>query len=224
MQEFMKSQSEAIMAFRRSYASSRGQFEFSGAYRSMDVAKVDYFDKIKKYLQTDLEQILLAKKIRVLGQFKTRDEMTFDDKKRAVYAFTPEISITVDTKYTSNPGPPYTEEGDLIVNGFITLTLRESITGEKLWIKRIEAEPVTMPYRFVAKYKEPLRLEETLTVVGMPLDTGSFKEDDTTDQALAEALDKFYASLGKKLWAHIDPEEWSKYLEQAKKLRKEKRY
>lgn len=227
MQEVMKTQMEAIQAYKRTYAMAYGiqpQNYGSQAYRRMDVAKFDYFDQVKKFLQSDLEQILLAKNVRVLGLFKTRDEMTFDEKKRATYAFTPEISISVDTRFKSVSASPYVEEGNIIVNGVITLTLRESITGEKLWVKRIEAEPVQKPYKFVAKYKEPYHIEQTLGVMGVSISSGSIEEKDDSDQVLAVALSEFYTALSDKLWRHIDPEEWSKYLDQADNLRKEKRY
>lgn len=227
MQEVMKSQMEAMQAYKRALATAYGmqpqQYTFQ-AYRRMDAAKFDYFDQVKKYFQTDLEQILLAKNIRVLGIFKTHDEMTFDEKKRATYTFTPEISITVDTKFRSGSASPYVEDGSIIVNGVITLTLRESITGEKLWVKRIEAEPIQKPYRFVAKYKEPYRVEHTLGVMGVSLSSGASEEKDDTDQVLAAALSEFYGALGDKLWRHIDPEEWSKYLTQAEDVRRGKRY
>lgn len=122
MEEVMKTQRDAIQAFRSGYGSGYGiqtqGYGFQG-YRKMDVAKFDYFDQTKKFLQTDLEQILLAKNIRVLGLFKTRDEMTFDEKKRATYVFTPEISINVDTKFGSTGGSPYVENGNIIVNGSV---------------------------------------------------------------------------------------------------------
>lgn len=219
MAEMVRIQIEQIQAMNR----ARGH-TISGGYRRMDVAKPGYFEQVKKFLQTDLEQILLAKNIHVLGLFKTRDEMTFDEKKRAVYAFTPEISITVDTKSTSTDGPPYAEEGQIIVNGIMTLTLSESMTGEKLWVKRIDAEPIAKPYRFVAKYKETYHVEETLGLAGVPLGSGKTEEKDDTDQVLAQALSDFYNALGNKLWAHIDSEEWSKYLAQAEGIRKEKRF
>lgn len=73
-------------------------------YRRMDVAKVDYFDQVKKFLQKDLEQILLSKNIRVLGPFKGNGEMTFDEKKRAIYTFTPEISYKCRYKIQDCPG------------------------------------------------------------------------------------------------------------------------
>lgn len=225
MEEVMKSQREAIQAFKRDYEMAYGVQTYRvHAYRRMDIAKHDYFDQVKKFLQTDLEQILLAKNVRVLGVFKTRDEMTFDEKKRATYAFTPEISINVDTKSKSSGGSPYVEEGDVIVNGVVTLTLRESITGEKLWVKRIEVSPIIKPYKFVAKYKEPYHIEHTLGVMCVSISSGSGEERDDTDQALATALSEFYIALGDKLWRHIDPEEWGKYLDQAENLRKEKRY
>jgi hypothetical protein len=197
-----------------------------GIYRKMDNAEIEYLDRIKEVLQADLDQILLAKNIRVLGSFTRRDEMTFDEKKRAIYAFTPEIRLDVKTSYTvTSQAKPYVEKGEIIVSGEVIFALRESITGEKLWIKRIDAPQVKKPYEFIAKYKDPIVYEQVIQVVGIPIPTSlSSDEKDSTDHVLASALSEFYAGLGDKLWRHIDPEEWSKYLTQAENLRREKRY
>ena len=219
MEKAMESQRQAIQQ-----ALQSGRGSSMGHYRRIDVAKVDYLDQIKKYLQTDLEQMLLAKNIRVSGPFKTMDEMTFDQKNRAIYSFTPEISINVDTQFKTTTGGGYIEEGNIIVNGVITFILRESLTGEKIWVKRLEAPSIVKPYKFLAKHKETYSVETTLGFAGMPLTSSKNEEQDNTDQVLATALSEFYTALGEKLWIHIDPEEWSKYLDQAENLRKVKRY
>lgn len=189
-------------------------------YRKMDYAKQSYFDQIKKSLLTDLEHILLQKKIRVVGPFKSWDEMTFDDKKRATYIFEPTIIIDVATPNTVNTSGGYKEEGEIVINGSLTFVLRESITKEKLWIKRLEAEEIKKPYTFSAKFKEPNRVASDVEFVLL----SGVKDEDNTDKVLSEALSEFYTSLGDKVLKHIDPEEWEKYLKQAEKLREEKRY
>jgi len=197
-----------------------------GIYRRMDKAQIEYVDRIKEVFQADLDQILLAKNIRILGTFKTRDEMTFDEKKRAIYTFTPEVRIDIKTSHTvTSQANPYVESGEIIVSGEIILTLRESITGEKIWVKRIDAPEVKKPYEFIAKYKEPIKYEQTIGVMGTALPiSSSVGEKDNTDQALSAALSDFYTAMGDKLWRHIDAEEWGKYLTQAENIRKEKRY
>lgn len=190
-------------------------------YRKMDNAKQAYFEVIKKSLLTDLEHILLQKNIRVLGPFKSWDEMTFDDRKRAIYIFEPIILIDVTTPHTKGERQMgYKEEGEIVVTGSIIFTLRESITREKVWIKRLEAEEIKKPYRFVAKFKEPKGVAPAIEVAFLE----GVEEYDNTDSVLNEALSEFYASLGAKIWKQIDPEEWEKYLGQATGLRKEKRY
>lgn len=107
----------------------------------------------------------------------------------------------------------------------VIFTLSESMTQEKLWVKRMEADPVTKPYKFIAKYKEPYRIEQTIGIAGIPIQASSAAADkDDTDQVLVSALSDFYSALGSKLSRHIDPEEWGKYLEQAKSLRDQKRF
>lgn len=189
-------------------------------YRKMDTAKNVYFDSIKKALKADIDQILLTKNIHVTGPFKDRDAMTFDEKKRAIYTFTPEIQINVDTKAQAESGAGYNEKGEIIVSGALIFMLRESITGEKVWTKRMEVDPIAKPYIFVAKFKSP---QMTVADINMIIVSG-VKEADNTDEVLASALSEFYSALSDKIWKHIDPEEWEKYLTQAENLRKEKRY
>lgn len=220
MQSAVEAQRDSILQFQRTTEGKVGL----ELYREMDVAKVDYLDQVKKTLQKDLEHILLSKNIRVLGPFKSHREMTFDEKKRAIYTFTPEISINVVPKFKSLSEQGYTEEGEIIVSGLVTFTLSESMTGEKLWVKRMEADPATKPYKFTAKYKETYHAEQTLGFAGIPLPSSSVDEKDNTDQVLASALSDFYSVLGGKLWKHVDPEEWGKYLDQARGLREQKRF
>lgn len=190
------------------------------AYKKSDLAKRDYLTDLLKALHTDLDYILLQKGIRVLGTFKNLDEMTFDQKKRAVYAFTPTITISVSEDKTPTSGMAYSENGTFTVTGYITLLLRDTMTGEKLWIKRLDADPVRKPYVFTAKFRQPYGAASDVDLL---LKSG-VSEQDTSDKALVAALSEFYSALGKKLWNHIDPEEWEKYLGQVADIRKGKRF
>jgi len=193
---------------------------YSGAYKKSDIAKEKYLDVLSESLKTDIDYMLLQKNIRVLGTFTSMDEMTFDQKKRAIYAFSPKIAIVVDEQKIEDRSRGYSERGTFTVRGYITLWLYESITGEKLWVKRIEAQPVSKTYEFVAKFKEPSKVASDVDM----LFVSGIEEKDTSDKALADALSEFYNLLVKKLWDHMDTEEWSKYLDQAENLRREKRY
>jgi hypothetical protein len=193
---------------------------YTGVYKKSDIAKEKYLDTLGESLKTDIDYMLLQKNIRVLGTFTSKDEMTFDQKKRAIYAFSPKIAIVVDEQKIEDRSRGYSERGTFTVRGYIALWLYESITGEKLWVKRIEAQPISRAYEFAAKFKEP---QKVATDIDMLFASG-IEEKDTSDKALADALSEFYTLLVKKLWDHIDPEEWSKYLNQAEKLRQEKRY
>jgi len=208
----------ASLASASSYSQLMEQNAFP--YKKSDVAKEEYKKMITNTLRSDLDYILLQKSIRVLGDFSSFDEMTFDQKKRAIYAFIPSIAIYIDEKKTAETGRGYSETGQFTIRGYISLLLRETITGEKLWTKRIEAEPVSKPYQFSAKYKQTAHVMTDMDMIF----TSGIQEMDTSDQGLADAISEFYAALGKKLWAHIDTEEWGKYLTQATALRNEKRY
>ena len=201
------------------YAATSQQYliRAPGGYRKADEAKKLYLDRLIKSLKIDMDQILLSKGIRVIGPFKSYDEMTFDNKKIAIYTLEPEVSIDIGIVGKGKEGLGYTEEGIIKVQGNVYLILRESITSEKVWVKRFDLDPITKPYKLVAKMKQTRGAADIVLTAGI-------KEEDNSDLALAETLKIFYNNMGKKIWKHIDPEEWSKYLPQAKKLRKEKRY
>jgi len=190
-----------------------------------DKEKFNYLRTLVNTMQADLEYILLNKGIRVLGTFPSLDEMTFDQKKRAIYSFIPKVNIHVTSNDQVQRGQVHIEAtGTYTVAGNIVMELRESMTGEKLWIKRLES-PVaaTKPYRFVQKSPPP-RGGSLGDALAYAVVAGGIKNIDTTDVALAGAITDFYKELGKKFVDHIDSEEWAKYLEQAESLRKEKRY
>jgi hypothetical protein len=193
---------------------------YIGPYRKMDLAKEPYFNAVQQSLLTDIEHVFLEKKIRVLGPFKNWDDMTFDDKKRAIYIFEPVIDIDVATEFTQGTDSGYSEKGYITINGDIEFTLRESITKEKLWVKRLEADEVKKPYKFIVKFKQPQFPTTNMSMIM----AANIEEVDNTDEVLNAALSQFYAKLGDKIWKHIDPEEWEKYLAQANNLRKVKRF
>lgn len=211
------------------------QYEFGetgakGRPKKSDQVKKIYIDQVKKTLKEDMDYMLLQKGIRVLGPFPTHDEMTFDDKKRAIYALVPKINLAViEQNQIQESDAVYNERGSFAVTGRITLELWESITKEKLWVKRIEAPNISKPYSIVKDtYTENVQKRRGGKVTLGDLLVGGMvqraEEKDDSDMALGYALSEFYKPLGRKLWDHIDPEEWEKYLSQASALRKEKRY
>ena len=160
-------------------------FQQSLWYRKADFAKPLYLGEALKALQTDMDQILLAKGIRTMGPFKSWDEMTFDNKKRAIYTLEPEVIIKVGINGQSMTSLGYHEEGMVTISGGASLILRESITTEKLWVKRFELEPVSKPYKLGVKSQYPRGQADIVF-------TGAIKEEDTSDIALNEALGAFY--------------------------------
>lgn len=96
----------------------------------------------------DLDKILIAKGTTTTGPFGSLDEITYSDKKGAALTLAPKVFITAETKFTDEGGHvPDTDRQErhfaMSVTGWISFIMQEPMTGEKMWIKKIELDPVT---------------------------------------------------------------------------------
>ena len=96
----------------------------------------------------DLDKILIAKGTTTTGPFGSLDEITYSDKKGAALTLAPKVFITADLKYTDDAHHIYNADREerhfvMSVTGWISFNMQEPMTGEKMWIKKIELEPVT---------------------------------------------------------------------------------
>jgi hypothetical protein len=106
---------------------------------------------------TDLDKILLAKGLTTTGPFPSLDEITYSDKKGAALTLAPQIFITADVKYLDNCADgqntdcaPVTNYGQfrsghqfkMVVSGWISFVMQEPLSGEKMWIKKLDLDPV----------------------------------------------------------------------------------
>jgi hypothetical protein len=104
---------------------------------------------------TDLDKILLAKGLTTTGPFPSLDEITYSEKKGAALTLAPQIFLTAEVKYLDNcaEGPncaPVNDYGQyrsghnfaMVVSGWMSFVMQEPLSGEKMWIKKIDLEPV----------------------------------------------------------------------------------
>ena len=168
-------------------------------------------------MKTDLEKMLVAKGFKVTGPYENINVMTFPDKKSANLTLTPIVDVRATEQITKQTGTgsmffPYTAEGVCVVSGWVSLVMLEPLTGEKIWIKRIEVDSVQQP--FVWKYQ--------LVQSGGQLVTNSI--DDTRGHATAAALSKIYPQVMQKAWDYFHPDEVLQMKKQAEEARQLKRY
>lgn len=168
-------------------------------------------------MKADLEKMLVAKGGKVTGPYDSVDVMTFPDKQTASLTLTPVIDVRASQQATDRTGTgspifPAREEGVYVVSGWISLVMLEPLTGEKMWIKKIDIAPVQEPYvlEYVGQRSGPQVLRRVI--------------NDTRGNALAAALSKTYPEVMQKAWDYCHPDEVLQVKRQAEEARKLKRF
>lgn len=173
-------------------------------------------DAFRSSMKTDLEKLLIAKGFKVTGPYETLDAMTFPEKKVANLTLTPIIDIRSESQITQNREAmsiiPGHQEGLFVVGGWVALTMLEPLSGEKMWLKRIEIESVSEPYA----------ITYNLVTVGNQQRQNILS--DTRPQALTMALNKIYPIIMQQAWTYFHPEEIMNINQQANEVRERKRY
>jgi hypothetical protein len=160
-------------------------------------------------MTVQFQEILNKKGIKQTGPFDDLNAMTFPDKKGADLALTPEFGVE-----TSGPKEILTMDGtgQLIrvawdgpcaATGYVSLVLLEPLSGEKLWVKKVDV-PVTQ------------------------VDcTGQVEAADRVrflKGKVAQLLEKVYPVVMKKTWDYMSAEELTLLKKQSQELRVKKVY
>lgn len=178
-----------------------------------------------KSMAIDLDKIIVAKGMTVTGPFENLDMMTYPDKKNAVLSLTPEIFINVQTSditgWRRETLDWFVKSVQVKVDVWVTLIMREPLSSEKIWIKKIEVgEDVESAeiyagvvdlgpepgYKYVRRYGP-----------------GKVLYDGRTD-AVASIIKKMYPKIMDTIWRYINTEEILVLKEKAEEIRSLKRY
>jgi len=112
----------------------------------------------------DLDKILIAKGMTTTGPYPSLDEITYSEKKNAALTLAPKIFISADIKYDGELHPVARDVGTTMerqftmsITGWISFIMQEPLSGEKMWIKKLELEPVKVEgveiYEATAQYR-----------------------------------------------------------------------
>lgn len=166
----------------------------------------------KASIATQLQEMLTTKGFRLTGPFDSTNDMTFPDKKAADLALTPQVTLT----WTFPPGgwrqgPPnqwtgqadrsYWMEGTCSGTGFVSYVLIEPMSGEKLWIKKVDIAPVEVD-----------------------CNARGDKDDHVYQDGIGRILEAAYQAAMAKAWTYLSPEELTLLKAKAKELRDKKVY
>jgi hypothetical protein len=154
-----------------------------------------------KSTATDFEKIIIAKGCKVTGPFSTLYEMTYPEKEGCDLVIVPTIFIT--TNYNS-------AIGILTLSGFMKIEIIEPISGEKMWVKKIDFETVSEQYQFSSYFSRSVHTY--------------YISRDTRPHALQRALEKIYPKVMGTVWNYLDTQEISYLKREGEKVREKKRY
>ena len=100
-------------------------------------------------LRTTFNELLSAKGFNVTGPFDSVDNMTFPEKKGADFVLYPEVDVALSQTVTlkgvvqdGNEFTGYDSKNDceltLSIGGNVLIVVKEPLSGEKMWMKRVE--------------------------------------------------------------------------------------
>ena len=185
----------------------------------------------------DMDKVVIAKGMTVKGPYATLDEITYSDKKGSDLTLAPKVFITTHTKYigdlkyltyrneSGQEEVRGTREFEMNIGGWIAFVMQEPLSGEKMWIKKLELEDTVVrgieSYEATPQYTTYrtgcLNEIENSYLSGYTL--GKLMYDGKVD-AMADMLKKIYPTIMEKCWTYIDADEIISLRENVKEIRK----
>lgn len=205
------------------------------SYRETDSALMnELYSKVARgftsSMGTDLDKILIAKGMTTTGPYPSLDEITYSDKKNAELTLAPKIFISTEIKYGNmqptrrNEGLTMEREFNMSISGWVTFIMQEPLSGEKMWIKKLELEPVKVSgleiFEAIPRYGSDGCGGHS--VVGYDASEKHLYLGQT--EAMAGALKQLYPVIMSKFQLFLDSDEMVQLKEKGKEIRTRKVY
>ncbi|OMH40366.1 HpaA family protein [Desulfurobacterium indicum] len=183
-----------------------------------------YEDKLKKALQTAIQEILIKKGFTLKGPYETFDDITYQDKKKIYLTLIPEINLDIKKVVEENKCNNLycSEKGKLYFGGDVTVTLIEPLTRQVFMKKRINLSDANIVDPYTYQYQINNRNKDLITDL-VSKATAPKELIDSRDKAMAEGINRFYKYAVSKLNKYLDREEllsFEKDVEQVKHLKR----
>jgi len=201
---------------------------FFGGGTKIDPIYSKVAEGLSKSMAIDLDKIIVAKGMTVTGPFESLDMMTYPDKKNADLSLTPEFFINVQGRDITGWGGKegwFAKTVEVKVEGWVVLILREPLTSEKIWVKKIEVGEKTEQAEIYAE-KVPVGSKPGVITIPVPwlqYQPGTIVYDGRPD-AVANAVKKIYPEIMHTAWRHLYTQEILILKEKAQEIRRLKRY
>lgn len=159
------------------------------------------FTRFSSSLGSDFQELLTARGYGVRGPYDTYEGMTYPDRQTSDLVLTPNLEVLVETKNLRQEmsvnilGPDsYWWTGVVAISGRVALSVNESLSNERMWVRSIEVPAADSPFTS-AKYREGA-VPPTVPV-----------SDAGLTEALGKALDGIYPRILETAWNYLDPQE-----------------
>ncbi len=186
---------------------------FNNRFRS------NYSKQVSTAFNNSFQESITRKGFNLTGPFGTFDDMTYPEKKKAYMALISTLDINFNKKVTSKDSNPITkvvrETGVIQIEGEMRTDFIEPMTKERLLSKRINLYDFNIKKEYIYEFVPPnsgLIKVPTKEIV------------DTTDKALADAINEFYAKASEKICKYNSREEILSFQKQVKELKNIKRF
>lgn len=200
---------------------------FSPEFAKSNINSLDWYfepySSYKKNMEQDIVEIMTARGYTIRGPFKNRDEMVYSDKEASQLV----ISVVIDPKFNrvsggwigagAINGVAYSKfKGEIELYGNIYLTASEPLSGEVLWKKNLD---IVSERRVV-----PVASQKAVDASYVSLNENSafallVKEDNAVANAVTAVLQGSYEDVLKKVWMHLNPDEFKLMREKIKQLK-----
>lgn len=195
----------------------------------------------------DIDKVLISKGMTTKGPYPDLQEITYGDKKASDLTLAPQVFISVNVKpvggrplsdgTTSQPGQPvfmgeyepgkgwFVKDYEVTVRGWFVFAMHEPMSGEKMWVKRIELEDFSAPAMECFDADEQMYLHQdsgTMAHAGWTCSNRLLR--DFKPDVVADAFKKYYPTLLQKLLTYIDIEELKELKKKTAEIRELKRY
>lgn len=164
-------------------------------------------------MTAQLQELFNKKGFKQTGPFDDLAAMTFPEKKAADLTLTPQVGLAIagpqvatthqDDMFGTRPGTIYKTSGPCVVSGFVSFVMVEPLSGEKIWVKKVDVPPTEA-------------------------DCSGERSDGSINTIMANggahALEKVFTVVMKKAWDYLSPEEVTLLKKQSQELRAKKVY
>jgi hypothetical protein len=168
----------------------------------------------------------------VKGPFASLDEITYSDKKGSALTLAPKVFVVTQVKYFGNFRNVQGQNGvwmerdfEMSTSGWVSFVMEEPLSGEKMWLKKVELDPVVQrgveAFEAIPQYSTVRGLTTRTVLSGY--NQGKLLYDGKVD-GMADTLKQMYPIIMEKCWTYIDPDEVVALQEKGKEIRASKVY